>query len=75
MGLSEKTLKTFCVENGSEYMPQTGKKENTIKFNYMIGDQLINIKYRDARKKNEMKKMEKLEEFEENDPAEAESFW
>jgi len=31
-------------------MPQTGKKENTIKFNYMIGDQLINIKYRDARK-------------------------
>ena len=31
-------------------MPQTGKEENTIKFNYMIGDQLINIKYRDARK-------------------------
>ena len=31
-------------------MPQTGKKENTIHFNYMMGDQLINIKYRDARK-------------------------
>ena len=31
-------------------MPQTGKSENTIKFNYFIGDQLINIKYRDGRK-------------------------
>jgi len=31
-------------------MPQTGKKENTIQFNYIIGDQLINIKYRDGRK-------------------------
>jgi twinkle protein len=31
-------------------MPQTGKVENTIKFNYMIGDELINIKYRDGRK-------------------------
>ena len=31
-------------------MPQTGKKENTIKFNYFMGNQLINIKYRDGRK-------------------------
>ena len=31
-------------------MPQTGKTENTIQFNYIIGDQLINIKYRDGRK-------------------------
>ena len=31
-------------------MPQTGKTENVIKFNYFIGDQLINVKYRDGRK-------------------------
>jgi twinkle protein len=31
-------------------MPQTGKTENVIKFNYFIGDQLVNIKYRDGRK-------------------------
>ena len=31
-------------------MPQTGKEENTIKFNYFMGNQLINIKYRDGRK-------------------------
>jgi len=31
-------------------MPQTGKTENTIKFNYMMGDTLINIKYRDGKK-------------------------
>ena len=31
-------------------MPQTGKTENTIKFNYTIGNELINIKYRDGRK-------------------------
>ena len=31
-------------------MPQTGKEENTIKFNYFVGNQLINVKYRDGRK-------------------------
>jgi twinkle protein len=31
-------------------MPQTGKTENTIQFNYYMGDQLINVKYRDGRK-------------------------
>ena len=31
-------------------MPQTSKTENTIQFNYFMGDQLINIKYRDGRK-------------------------
>jgi len=49
-GISKKTVQDLSISEGLEYMPQTGKKENTIKFNYMIGDQLINIKYRDARK-------------------------
>ncbi len=49
-GISTRTLIDLQISEGPEYMPQTGKEENTIKFNYMIGDQLINIKYRDGRK-------------------------
>ena len=49
-GISQKTLADLNVGEGSEYMPQTGKAENTIKFNYFIGGELINIKYRDGRK-------------------------
>ena len=49
-GISVKTLIDLQVGEGSEYMPQTGKKENTIHFTYHVGDQLINIKYRDGRK-------------------------
>ena len=48
--ISQQTLTECKVSEGSEYMPQTGKAENTIKFNYFMGDQLINIKYRDGRK-------------------------
>ena len=49
-GISQKTLDELYVTEGSEYMPQTGKVENTIQFNYIMGDELINIKYRDGRK-------------------------
>ena len=49
-GISEKTLTDLEVTEGKEFMPQTGKQENTIQFNYFMGDQLINIKYRDGRK-------------------------
>jgi len=49
-GISEQTLKALKVTEGPEWMPQTGKTENTIQFNYYMGDQLINIKYRDGRK-------------------------
>ncbi len=49
-GISPETLLDCKVTQGSEYMPQTGKTENAIKFNYFMGDQLINIKYRDGRK-------------------------
>jgi len=49
-GISKQTLRDLQVTEGSEFMPQTGKQENTIQFNYFIGDQLINIKYRDGRK-------------------------
>ena len=49
-GISSASLRDLKVTTGEEYMPQTGKSENTIQFNYYIGDQLINVKYRDGRK-------------------------
>ena len=49
-GISQETLADLRVSEGPEYMPQTGKTENTIKFNYFMGEDLINIKYRDGRK-------------------------
>ena len=49
-GISKQTLIDVGVDEGKEFMPQTGKNENTIQFNYYMGDQLINIKYRDGRK-------------------------
>ena len=49
-GISNQTLQDLRVTEGPEFMPQTGKTENTIQFNYFIGDQLINVKYRDGRK-------------------------
>jgi len=49
-GISKQTLSDLQVSEGKEWMPQTSKEENTIQFNYYMGDQLINIKYRDGRK-------------------------
>jgi twinkle protein len=49
-GISTETLIDLGISEGPEYMPQTGKTENTIKFNYYVGSQLINVKYRDGRK-------------------------
>jgi len=49
-GISKDTLDELKVSTGKEFMPQTGKPENTIQFNYYVGGQLTNVKYRDARK-------------------------
>ena len=49
-GITQGTLDDLKVGQGPEYMPQTGKQENTIQFNYVMGNELINIKYRDGRK-------------------------
>ena len=49
-GISQRTLERCNVSEGPEFMPQTSKEENTIKFNYMMGGELVNIKYRDGRK-------------------------
>ena len=49
-GISKQTLHDLKISEGLEYMPQTGKQENTVQFNYYIGGELVNIKYRDGRK-------------------------
>jgi twinkle protein len=49
-GISAKTLNDLKVTEGPEYMPQTNKSENVINFNYFMGENLINVKYRDGRK-------------------------
>jgi len=49
-GISKGTIRSLKITAGPEFMPQTGKSENTIQFNYWMGDQLVNVKYRDGRK-------------------------
>ena len=49
-GISNNTLVKMKITEGKEWMPQTGKEENTIQFNYFINNELINIKYRDGKK-------------------------
>ena len=49
-GISKETLRALKVTEGPEFMPQTGKLENAIHFNYFVGNELVNIKYRDGRK-------------------------
>ncbi len=49
-GISRDSLEDLKVSEGPEFMPQTGKQENAIHFNYYIGDKLVNVKYRDGRK-------------------------
>ncbi len=49
-GISLSTLDELGVTEGPEFMPQTGQKENAIQFNYFMGNELVNVKYRDGRK-------------------------
>ena len=49
-GISKQTLTDLKVTEGPEWMPQSQKTENVIKFNYFMGGELTNVKYRDGRK-------------------------
>ena len=49
-GISEDTLSDLKVTEGIQYMPQIKKEVNAINFNYFIGGELVNIKYRDGAK-------------------------
>ena len=48
--ISQRVLKEFNITEGKEWMPQTEKEENTIQFNYFRLGEIVNIKYRDAKK-------------------------
>ncbi len=48
--ISQDTLNELKITTETEYMPQTGKKESVIAFNYFVGGKLTNIKHRDGRK-------------------------
>ena len=44
--ISQATLEAWKITASMEFMPQTGKEEETINFNYFYNDELINIKFR-----------------------------
>lgn len=45
-GISEATIKAMKINEGEQFMPQTGSKVNTVQFNYYLDGKLINVKYR-----------------------------
>lgn len=49
-GITQDTLIKAKVTEAKEWMPQTQKDVNTIQFNYFRDGQLINTKFRDAKK-------------------------
>jgi DNA primase (bacterial type) len=49
-GIPQRTLIDFRVTEEKTWLPQTGKEENCIVFNYFEGDKVVNKKYRDGRK-------------------------
>jgi len=49
-GISKSTLNKFMIFNREEWMPQTQKKENCICFPYFRDGEMVNIKFRDAKK-------------------------
>lgn len=53
-GISQFTLRQMQICEGSEWMPQTKKPENTVQFPYFRNSELINIKYRDGAKNFKM---------------------
>ena len=49
-GISEHTLKRFKITQQKEYMPQLQSEVTVIAFNYWLNNELINIKFRGAKK-------------------------
>ena len=48
--IKQSTLMQFGVTEEKQYVPQVGKEQNCIVFNYFEGDKVVNKKYRDGRK-------------------------
>ena len=53
-GIPAQAVAYMKISSSQELMPQTGKKENCICFNYFEENELINTKYRDGRKNFKM---------------------
>ncbi len=49
-GIPQRTLIDFRITEERQYLPQINKEGNCIVFNYFEGEELVNKKYRDARK-------------------------
>lgn len=48
--ISEATLLKARIGEGMEFMPQVGKEQNTVQFNYWLDGELVNVKYRTGNK-------------------------
>jgi twinkle protein len=59
-GIRQHVLNEAKVTTGLEWMPQTGKEVNTIQFNYFRDGELVNVKYRDAKKNFKLHKGSEL---------------
>lgn len=55
-GISQRTLDKFMIFVKKEWMPQTQQEENCIGFPYLRDGELVNVKYRDAKKSFKMVK-------------------
>ncbi|MFH0756349.1 MAG: toprim domain-containing protein [Bacteroidota bacterium] len=49
-GIGKETLRKLQIKSAMSYMPQKEKRVRTICFEYMMDDQLVNVKYRDKQK-------------------------
>lgn len=54
--ISHQTLKRFKIRDAIEYMPQLKKKARVICFDYYLNGEVVNVKYRDAKKNFKMYK-------------------
>ena len=59
-GISQQTLLDLKITEGDEWMPQIEKNTNTVQFNYFRHGELVNVKYRDARKNFKLAKNAEL---------------
>ena len=48
--ISQETLQKFFIHGKEEWMPQTQKKENCVVFPYLREGEIVNAKFRDAKK-------------------------
>lgn len=59
-GIKQETLIAMRVTEGVEFMPQANSEVNTIQFNYFWNGELLNVKYRDGKKRFKLHKGSEL---------------